>query len=233
MTPVEVDRNDHPEALYRRASRLIRLARGANEGDDEQIARERAGKAIAELEEQVTKLESAYGLYREFEIRGFDLPQLGWAKGLESLREHTTRGLPSPQAIVSARRAVGSTVSSADEVLRECWQRETRRLLGELQFANLAILAAEERTLAEIRRKELIQFQAKRSLTAGDVQGFFMTYEALRDTLSEVDAPGELRDLLQRMHELGGVAFADLDEVEIDAMRAHPEIARHIRLSHA
>src|SRR3954469_4031400 len=92
-------------SVLEKAQTLAAVARTYAEGADEQAQRQQIGVMLTQLEREVAQLSATADLHRAARALGLPVEDVGpvLADGLDALKARASQGLPTQQALRSAR----------------------------------------------------------------------------------------------------------------------------------
>jgi hypothetical protein len=219
-------------SIFDKAEQLTARARTHAEGGKERTDRQQIASMLGQLEEEIEHLKGPVSAYVAAHSAGVQLRdvRVEVSAGIETLQGRAEQGLPTSQALRSARDRVRVAIDAVTEAVVDSWRLWSENQLKSMQLASVSLLPIQDR-----RRVEGIVDRARAATlsplpTSSAIAQFVRDVEDLRCLLEDIDHRGPLVQLLDRIR-TGHVTLADLTRDEIDLLVSQDDVAAQILLS--
>lgn len=214
-----------------KAQNVSARARTFAEGEKERAERQQIASMLGQVEAEVRNLTHAVAAFRTAQTAGVPVlwPSTNIDTGLATLQERLGQGLPTPQALVSARDRLRSHASAVTECVASAWRSWAEARIRNAQLGRLNLLPFHQRTRAEELVRRLRSAASPSSASEAVISQFLRDLATLERLLDAVDTRGPLVLLIERVKG-GRVTLADLSAEEIELLTSTPDVAMQIEL---
>ncbi|MGW3809335.1 hypothetical protein [Micromonospora sp. NPDC005113] len=213
-------------SLLEKAERLTVRARTYSEGAKERDERIRIGNALGDVGRALTDLASAVDSYVAAREAGVPVTGL---RAPTDLVNTSGEGLPSSRSLVAAKGRAASLTAGARDAVSAQWRDWAQ---GELEAANLgriSRLGLQHRRQAEELHKRMRAAANAKQVQAQQITAFCQDFDALEKMLASIREDDPVVLLLNRIRR-GPMTLADLNDAEIDMLRADDSVASQVFL---
>jgi hypothetical protein len=218
-------------SIFDKAEKLTARARTHTEGGKERADRQQIATMLGQLEEELQRLKDPIASYVAARSAGVQLPAVSAevTAGIEVLQGRVEQGLPTPQALRSARDRVRQSIDAVSQAVVASWRPWSENQLESMQLASVSLLPIQDRKRAEIIVSRLRGAAVTSLPSAPVIAQFLRDVGDLQRSLEHIDRRGPLARLLDRIR-AGQVTLADLSRDEVDLLLSQDDVASQIVL---
>ncbi len=218
-------------SVLEKAQTLAAVARTYAEGADEQAQRQQIGVMLTQLEGEVARLRTAVGLHRTARTLGVPVEDVGpvIADGLDALKTRASQGLPTQQALRSARDKARRGREAVESTVATAWEPWTQEQLAALHVDRFKRLGPQHRLRAEELVRRLRMAANPPQISASLLGQFRGDLEELRKALASIEADDPFVAVFNRIRS-GRLTLADLTDDEVELLRSDPDASSQVSL---
>lgn len=217
-------------SLLDRSEQLRVLARSAAEKEGDVDERERAVRALDDLASEAILLKGILEAWAAAEAAEIVAPPvLGrWVQSAQALKDHTVDiGRPKAERIRGTLTTLKRDRTRLESDLKGAWNQWATAQVDGVPQEKLALLPTDERTSARNRLQQL-NSDARGNPTPAMIRSFRLSHASLTQQLSGVSADAVLHSALRKLDASPPSSLGDFSDEEINALRAHPDIAGQV-----
>jgi hypothetical protein len=221
-------------SVLAKAQTLAAVARTYAEGADEQAQRQQIDVMLTQLEREVAQLRTAVHVHAEAGTLGVPVEDLSAviADGLDALRTRASQGLPTQQALRSARDKARRGREAVESAVGTAWELWTEQQLSILQVNRAKRLGPQHRLRAEELVRRLRTAASASQVSVSILGQFRRDLEEFRKALASIGSDDPFVPLFDRIR-TERLTLADLTDDELALLRSDAEAASQIALRFA
>jgi hypothetical protein len=218
-------------SVLEKAQTLAAVARTYAEGADEQAQRQQIGVMLAQLEREVAQLRTAVHLHSTARALGLPVEDVGpvLADGLDALKTRASQGLPTQQALRSARDKARRGREAVESAVATAWEPWTQEQLAALQVDRVKRLGPQHRLRADELVRRLRTAASASQISTSLLGQFRRDFEELKEALASIEADDPFVVIFNRIRS-GRLTLADLTDDEVYLLRSDPEASSQVSL---